>query len=328
MRWHNPRIFIVLGFAAIALLAFSGLSCTKVSDPWADMPGPPRVVVSFPPLYCFVKNIGGDDVGVITLCENTGPHQYEFNPRDSLVLKKADLFLANGLGLDRFADKLAENRGNAGYQYVELAEELPEKLLRDNEDEHDPHHDHANADHHHDGKHDPHVWLGIPQAINMVGQIRDLLKAKDPAHAEGYDKRAAAYVKKLEGLHADGQALLKDKQRDIISMHESLGYFADSFGLKVIGSIEPQPGSEPNAVQLKDLVKAAKENKVQVIAVEPQYPEGTAKILLENLKKDVSPDASLVVVDPLETANKADLTPDWYERKMRENLTNLAQHLK
>ena len=32
--------------------------------------------------------------------------------------------------------------------------------------------------------------------------------------------------------------------------------------------------------------------------------------------------------DPLETVAPADLTPDWYERKMRENLENLKKVLR
>jgi hypothetical protein len=34
-----------------------------------------------------------------------------------------------------------------------------------------------------------------------------------------------------------------------------------------------------------------------------------------------------VVVDPLETADPSDLDAGWYERKMRENLANLAEKL-
>jgi hypothetical protein len=66
-----------------------------------------------------------------------------------------------------------------------------------------------------------------------------------------------------------------------------------------------------------------------VIAVEPQYSTSTSG---ETLKKELVAkgltDAKLVEIDPLETVRPDDLTPDWYEKKMRENLKALADALK
>ena len=39
-------------------------------------------------------------------------------------------------------------------------------------------------------------------------------------------------------------------------------------------------------------------------------------------------DAELVVIDPLETVPPAELTPDWYVAKMRQNLDALARAMK
>ena len=47
---------------------------------------------------------------------------------------------------------------------------------------------------------DPHVWLGIPEAILMVERIRDVLGQVDPAHKELYRANAAAYAQKLMEL--------------------------------------------------------------------------------------------------------------------------------
>src|SRR5262249_54220428 len=66
----------------------------------------PRVVVSSPPLDSFAKNLVADPRSVVCLCVTTGPHQYSYTIQDTQLLKEADLFLANGLGLDdSFADK-------------------------------------------------------------------------------------------------------------------------------------------------------------------------------------------------------------------------------
>src|SRR3712207_6159577 len=69
-RWamSRPRkaAFVSGLFAVAAVVAWPG--CGKISDDWDGQPGPPRVLTSFAPVYCFVKNVGGDQVGVLCLC--------------------------------------------------------------------------------------------------------------------------------------------------------------------------------------------------------------------------------------------------------------------
>jgi ABC-type Zn uptake system ZnuABC Zn-binding protein ZnuA len=288
------------------------------------------VLASFPPAACFAQNVGEGQAGVMPLCTTIGPHGYQFNISDCAKLRQADLFLANGLSLDdHFTDRMNNNSGNAKLRYVKLADSLPLSLRKKGEQEAHEHgkdgHDHDH-DHHH-GIYDPHVWLGIPQAIAMVERIRDELKAVDSGHASLYDKNAAAYVARLRALHAEGKKQLAGLKAPVITFHESMGYFADSFGLKVIGAIQTHAGIDPDAKTFRDLVKKCEGQEHVIIAVEPQYPETSAKTLEEALRtKARVGKVSLVVVDPLETCEKDDLNRDWYERKMHQNIDNLAKH--
>src|SRR5437764_2122832 len=176
-RWvmKRPRKAVVL----LGLLALTGLAiwsgCGSLPDGWEDQPGPPRVLVSFPPLYSFVKNVGGDPVGVICLCTDTGPHEYQFNANDTTKLKRADLFFANGLTLDdSFTDKMAARNSNTKLRYRKLGDALPAELRKKQEEEA---HKHGQGEQEHQhGAIDPHVWLGIAQAISMVQRIRDDLE--------------------------------------------------------------------------------------------------------------------------------------------------------
>src|SRR4051794_780318 len=96
---------VVLVVALLSPLALMG--CGRMPDPWEGKPGPPRVLATFPPIASFVKAVGGEQTGVICLCTTTGPHDYSFSMEDAYKLKRADLFVANGLGLDDdFADRL------------------------------------------------------------------------------------------------------------------------------------------------------------------------------------------------------------------------------
>lgn len=326
MRDHRLGLVLAAAVPLGLLAALPGCGGGGPDGTWPDRPGP-KVVVSFAPLYSFAVNVAGDDAVVKNVMTTDGPHDFNPTDTDARLLRRADLFLINGLKLDNdLAAKLQKNSGNAALKVVDLGSRIPARQLlvadHDHDDEH--HHDH----HHHD--HDPHVWLGPDQAVFLVEGIRDALKEADPAHADGYTQRAAAYVDTLRKLKADGLELLKGKQdRKLVTFHESLGYFGEAFKLRIVGSVQKKPGVEPNAEELSDLLKVCRGGNVRLIAVEPQYTAHTsAKTVLDELRRNGVPDAELVEIDPLETVRPDGLTAGWYESRMRANLQSLAAKMK
>jgi len=61
----------------------------------------------------------------------------------------------------------------------------------------------------------------------------------------------------------------------IVTFHESWPYFADAFGLKVVGFVEPKPGIEPTPSHTAELVKLIKAQNVKIIAREPYFSDKT-----------------------------------------------------
>lgn len=309
--------------AAVPLLTLLG-GCGS-DDSWPKDHAGPKVVVSFAPLYCFAANVAGPDAVVKPVMTSSGPHHFNPTDADARLLRKADVMFINGLGLDaEMARTLKRGSGNRKLTVVELGDKIPQAQLLEGS-----HHDHA-GHHHHDSIWDPHVWLSPDQAVVMVEVIRDKLKELDPGHAAGYDQRAAEYIGKLQKLKADGVELLKGKtDRKLVTFHESLPYFARTFNLDVAGVVQKNPGVEPTADEVARLIAVCKEKKVRVLAVEPQYTANTsARTILDRLKQEGVPDPVLVEIDPLETVPGDQLTPDWYEQKMRANLEALAKAMK
>jgi ABC-type Zn uptake system ZnuABC Zn-binding protein ZnuA len=319
-----------------ALIVCTHPGCSKVEDPWPPKPGP-KVMTSCAPIFCFAANVAGDDASVLCLLTSNGPHDFHPTGRDSLKLKDANVFFINGLGLDEdFAKSLQQSADNPKLKVIELAEGLQKKQEEAKEAKDKEfrwllpmHQGPTHAGHHH-GEFDPHVWLGIPQAIFMVEEIRNELCERDPTHKDGYTRRAAEYVAKLKKLHDEGLKELADKKdRNLISFHESLGYFAQTFRLNVVASLEPVAGTEPEARRIAEIVTMCTDRNVRLIAVEPQYPKNTsAQVLLDEIKKKGVADPAFVVVDPIETAPPDQLDKDYYEKKMRENLKHLAETMK
>jgi zinc transport system substrate-binding protein len=322
-----------MGAGALGILALAGMAlwmpgCSSRDDVWPKDHAGPKVVVSFAPLYCFAFNVAGDDAVVKNMMTTSGPHHFNPTDRDARLLSRADLFLINGLGLE--GDKpatLAKSSGNKKLKVIDLGGAIPQdKLL-----EGSCHHDHGNGQAHEEGK-DPHVWLSPDYAIIQVGAIREALKDADPAHAAGYDKRAADYIKKLEQLKADGLALFKEKNdRNIVTFHDSMTYFAKTFDLNIVGIVQKNPGTEPNSEQFTKLLQLCADDKhpVRIITVEPQYStSGSASEVIKELQRKKVPDPMLVEFDPLETVTPNELTGDWYITKMRANLETLAKAMK
>lgn len=318
-----------------AFVLLTGCPSRTTADPWASAKGRPKVLVSFAPLYSFAANVAGDDADVKCLLTTSGPHTHgDATPRQIDLARGCDVFIINGLGLEDEADgiatKLKRVAANPNWNVLDLGSKIPERDLMEGE----CHHDEANGHEGHEHGNDPHVWLGIKHVRIMVAAIRDELKRLDPAHAAGYDDRAAAYLKKLDRLEADGKAMFANKpnnDKSILSFHESLNYFGECYGLRIVGSIEVTPGKEPTDAKLKEIIKKCQNKKVRVIAVEPQFPShSSAKIILNALRGSAQQpiDAVFAEVNPLETCDEKDLGPDLYEKTMRSNLEALAAALR
>lgn len=319
MRTWPVLLVGMLGLAA----TLSG--CSKREDPWAKVPGKgPRVLVSFPPLYCFAKNVAGDDAQVRSLLTTRGPHDHQPTAEDAIIARRADVFLVNGLGLDDFTASVVNNSGNPNPHLVrKVGETIPTGTLIPI----DKNHKHAGGkcDCAH-GEHDPHVWLGIDEAVLMTDQICKILQELNPTRKNAYRERADAYIARLHKLKEYGRdKLASKKNRSFITNHNSFEYFRRSFGLVVEGAIQVQPGIEADAVRIVKLGDLARAKGIRVIGVEPQYSRAAAETLQERLRRDV-PDMTIIELDPIETS-PWDLRPDYYEQQMKTNLDNLAKAL-
>jgi zinc transport system substrate-binding protein len=335
LPWLLGIVFVTLG------LGFAG--CTRAPDPWkAARTGQKHVLVTFPALFCLTHAVAGDDAYVLCFLSDKDPHNYSFTPADGVKAKDTDLLISNGLGLDdTFVEQLALrikatlNVGEALQKkglVHEMADDDDDDKKSDKHD--DKKHDHAKHDdkgHHHEGGFDPHVWLGPPQAMAMADVIAAKLEEVDPPHAEGYKKRAAQLKEELKKLQEDGKARFKEKKnRTVVTMHDSMGYFAKAFGIEIADSIQLQPGQTASEKRLADLVTLCKEKHVNVITYESAYNKAQPELLQRELKSR-GQEVHLAEFDPLERSPlaKDSVNPDagFYMTKMRTNIDNLVKAL-
>ncbi|MFH0702986.1 MAG: metal ABC transporter substrate-binding protein [bacterium] len=262
------------------------------------------IVTSFYPIYISTINITKDipDINVINMTKpQTGClHDYSITPDDLKTLEKAEVFVINDAGMESFMDKVIKQQPQL--KIINASKGI--KLLKNKSD----------------GEFNPHVWVSISNVILQVKNIDEQLTKFDPKNAAKYHKNANIYIAELnkekEKMH---KALDKVKNHNIITFHEAFPYFAEEFNLNIVDVIEREPGSEPNARELKETIDIVKKDKVRSLFAEPQYPAKAVRTIAEETG------AKVYILDPAVTG---ELKEDAYIKIMDNNLKVLQEALK
>ena len=212
----------------------------------------------------------------------------------------------------------------------------------DHEDEdadHDHDHDHDNGDADHDHAHDddddmhdhehgpldPHFWFDPLRVKKTVWDISARLGVLDPPSAEFYRSNAESYNAKLDELHAwtlEQVAQVPEERRLLVTSHDSLGYFANLYGFKVLGAIlSTATEAEPSADDIATLSQ-----RVERYGVPAVFGEITISERLANTVASES-GARLVRLHS-ESLGHEGSGAETYLEMMRTNVTNIVEALK
>ena len=257
-----------LAAAAVVLVALA--ACSRAPSRVGA-----RVMASEPFLADIAREVAGDRFAVQALLPTgTDPHTWEPAPRDAAAVASADLFIVNGAGLEGFLAALLEGLGSEGPRVVEACAGLVPRVPREGE-----HADTADAH-----ETDPHFWLDPLSVVRYAENIRDALTELDPAGADAFRANAAAYAERLRDLDrwiAGEVSRIPPERRLLVTSHESLGYFADRYGFRVVGTVIPgvSTGSSPSAKELAALAALLERTGAPAVFVE----EGTDPRLARQL---------------------------------------------
>jgi ABC-type Zn uptake system ZnuABC Zn-binding protein ZnuA len=231
------------------------VSCTA---PLAST-GKPLVLATTTLFADMAANVGGDRVTVESIVP-AGSHveEYEPKPEDSKKVAQAALFFENGLDLDKWAEPLLRDK-RAGAPVVILTDGLPAV---------------ENGN--------PHMWFDVQLGRKYVQKIRDALIAIDPAGSQYYIDRAKSYDDQLVALDADVRAqiaTIPPQNRKLVTSHDAFPYYAQAYGLEVVGFAQIEPGKDPTPSELAALVQAVKAAGVPAIFSEVGMSDAIAQTL-------------------------------------------------
>ncbi len=303
-----------------ALLAVASFGCSKQAAP-AEKDGTKiRVLCSTYPIYLFTRTVAAGcknlQVDLMIPAGMGCPHDYALTPQDMQKIATADVFVANGLGLEDFLGPTFKN-ANPRVKVIDTSAGIGDLIQIKEETSPDAA---THEGHHHHGP-NPHLFAAPRMAARLVGNIGEALARTDAAEAGLFHHNAEAYAAKLNQLADDFAAELKPAaSRKIVTEHAVFDYLARDCALAVVAVVEENPGQEPAASEMLELVKTIKSSGAVALFTEPQYP---AKVG-ETIAREAG--IPLATLDPA-TTGPANPPADYYEKTMRANLETLKKLL-
>lgn len=292
----------LISLLLLVIMCFMALGCDSKQAEKKDF----TIVTSFYPMYIDVINITKDVEGVkvinMTKPQTGCLHDYQLTTEDMKTLEQADVFVANGAGMESFLDKATKQ--NKNMKVVEASNYKDINFIKDGDED------------------NPHVWMSVTYSIAQVKAITAALCEADPAHKDAYRKNALDYCMKLEKLKKEMHEELDDlPNKDIVTFHEAFPYLAKEFKLNIVSVIEREPGTEPTPQELETTIAKVNTLPVKVLFTEPQYSPAAA----ETIAKETG--AKIYQLDPVVTGEANLEAMDAYISAMKKNMNILKEAL-
>ncbi len=249
---------------AVVCLALAAGAC---GDDDSGLLGDQPVVIATTSIWAdVVANVACDGAAEVGTVVPIGgdPHGFEPSLADRGEMERAALVVANGLGLEEGLETTIAGAEGDGATVIWMADHI------------DAIDGVRNADHDDEGEGaDPHVWFDPTRVSAALPVLAERLVEAGVDSAE-VDACLVAYQAELAALDEEIAAMidaLPVDDRRLITNHASLGYFADRYGLEVIGTVIPVPSglAETSPAQLEALAELIETTGIRAVFAESQH---------------------------------------------------------
>ena len=268
----GKRFRIFINALMIALLLM--ISACQTSSPTTNGNGKKTIVVTYSILGAVVKDLVGDQANVVVSMQNgQDPHEWEPSAKDIETITNADMIVQNGLGLEGGMEKALAQAREAGVKFFTASDHITIRTVGKGEGLPTGDPDQAV------GAQDPHLWtdpLAMKEIVAALAeQIHSDLQLDVSVQANDLETRLDSLNQEI----VDRVNMLPDGNRKLVTGHESMVYFAQRYGFKLIGAILPSltTQAEVSASQLADLKKLITDNHVKAIFTELGTPANVSE---------------------------------------------------
>jgi ABC-type Zn uptake system ZnuABC Zn-binding protein ZnuA len=269
----------------------NGASTGETPSVTAGDAGELVIATTVAPITSLVENIVGPHARVIGIVpEGTNSHTFEPAPSVAATLAGADLIFINGLRLEEPTLALAEANKRDDAKICLLGDNT---ITEDEwkfdfsfpEDKGDP---------------NPHLWPSVRLSMRYAEIVHAEVVAADPQNKEAYDANYAALATRLEALDAaiaTAAATVPERNRKLITYHDSWAYWASDYGFSVLGAVQPSDFSEPSPAEIARLIEQVKNADVPAVFGSEVFPSEVLETIaaesgaryIDDLRDDVLP---------------------------------------
>ena len=268
-----------------------------------------RVVTTVSPITSIVENIGGTRIsleGVVP--EGVNSHTFEPAPSVAAIISAADLIFLNGLFLEEPTLEMARANLKPGGSVVSLGEQT----ITQQQWKFDFSFPEA------DGQPNPHLWPDPILALRYAEIVRDQLVRSDPKNAQYYSTNYDAFADRIATLDEairTAVPTISPGNRRLLTYHDSWAYFADRYGLTVVGAIQPSDFSEPSAKEVANLILQIESEGIPAVFGSEVFPS--------DVMQTIADESGAKYIDELSDDDLPGLPGDPYHSYLGLAVTNL-----
>lgn len=222
-----------------------------------------KIVTSFYPMYIIAQNLiqGASNIELVNMADvNVGClHDYTLKTEDMKKVENADVFIANGLEMEKFLCKIIST--NTDMNVIDSSTNI-QNVIKDK--------DEMNA----------HIWTSIDNYIIQVKSISKELQEINIENANIYKRNEEEYVKKLEETKEKHLAELKKlKGQKVIVLNEAFEYLMKELGMNAITIKTDHEESTMSADTLKDIIDKVKKENIKMIIIDKNDNKSNAETI-------------------------------------------------
>lgn len=282
----------------ISILALSGCGASPTDF---------DIVATTLPVYDFTSALcAGTDLSVGRLVTESVSclHDYTMQVWQMRMIEQSSVVVISGAGLEGFLEDALNNA-----QFIVDASENAH--LHSGGHHHEDPHSHS---HSHDL--DPHIWLSAENAAIMAESICSNLSDIYPQYRDIFQANLVSLLQRLDDLQLYGDSQLSNlSSRELITFHDGFAYFAESFDLTILESVEEESGSEPSAAEIIHLVELVQTHHLPAVFTETCGSDACAGIISSET------DANIFTLDMA-------MSGDSYFDAMYHNIDTIKEALK